>query len=162
MAVDLGDLIEPLQREVSPPGEDLFPNATEDEWLGNLQDAFWDARLDGLLEGYTEVDGSVTPVSGTTEMARELQQIVVLYAGVRIVRNHLRALNTLFRAKAGPVEFEQQKSANLLTDLLAELRDRRKTLLIRLGDLGLTDSYYIDALVARDQSLGWGDTFWWG
>lgn len=162
MAVDLGDLIESLQREVSPPGENLFPDATDDEWFGNLQDSFWDARLDGLLEGYTEQDGQVTPISGDVELTRDLQQIVVLYAGIRIVRNHLRALNTLFRAKAGPVEFETQKSAQMLAGLLDELRERRRILLTRLGDMGVTDSFYIDALIARDESLRWGDTYWWG
>lgn len=152
--------MEVLRREVSPPGEDLFPNATDDEFLGNLQDAFWDARLDGLLAGYTESNGSVTPVSGTTEIARELQQLVVAYAGVRIVRNQLRALNTSFKAQAGPVQFEQQKSANLLKGLLDDLREKRKFILVRLGDLGLTDSYYIDALVSRDDSFAAGDAYW--
>lgn len=161
MAVDLGDLIESLQREVSPPGEDLFPNATDDDWFGNLQDAFWEARLDGLLEGFTESDGSVVPTSGTTDLSRDMQQIVVLYAGVRIVRNHLRSLNTVFRSKAGPVEFETQKSAQLLKGLLDELRSRRNLVLTRLSDLGAVNSYYIDAIVARDESLGYGDTYWY-
>lgn len=161
MAVLLEDLIPSLQREVSPPGEDLFPDAIDDEWLGNLQDAFWDARLDGLLEGFTEAEGVVSPMSGTTDMTRDLQQLVVLYAGIRIVRNHLRALNTLFRAKAGPVEFETQKSANLLKGLLDELHARRNLVLTRLSDVGSVDSYYIDALVARDESLAYGDTYWY-
>lgn len=161
MAVDLGDLIESLRREVSPPGEDLFPDATDDDYFGNLQDSFWDARLDGLLEGYTESDGLVVPTSGTTELTRDLQQLVVLYAGVRIVRNHLRALNTLFRSKAGPVEFETQKSAQVLKAILDELHARRNLVLTRLSDVGSVDSYYIDALIARDESLGYGDTYWY-
>lgn len=162
MAVDLGDLIEPLRREVSPPGEDLFPNATDDEFFGNLQDAFWDARLDGLLANYTESDGLITTTSGTGDIDRELQQLIVLYAGLRIVRNHLRALNTLFRSKAGPVEFETQKSATLLKGLLDELAMRRRLVLNRLADLGAVDSYYIDAIAAREESITWGDTWYWG
>lgn len=160
MAVSLEDLIPSLEREVSPPGEDLFPDATESEWLGNLQDAFWDARLDGLLEDYTESGGSVTPVSGSEDIPRDLQQLVVLYAGIRVVRNHLRALNTLFRSKAGPVEFETQKSAQLLKSILDELHSRKNLILTRLSDVGSVDSYYIDALIARDESLEWGDSYW--
>lgn len=161
MAVDLGDLIEPLRREVNPPGTDLFPDATDDDYFGNLQDSFWDARLDGLLEGYTESDGVVTTIGGGDDLTRDMQQLVVVYAGARIVRNHLRALDTLFRSKAGPVEFETQKSAAVLKALLDDLLYRKKLILTRLGDTGTIESYYIDALVARDESIGWGETYWY-
>jgi len=36
MAIDLGDLVESLQREVSPPGTNLFPDAVDDEYFGHL------------------------------------------------------------------------------------------------------------------------------
>lgn len=159
MAVDLFDLVESLRREVSPPGEDLFPNATDDEYLGNLQDSFWEARLDGLLEGFEESDGLVTPTSGDTDLTRDLQQLVVFYAGFRIVRNHLRSLKTQFRAAAGPVSFETQQSANVLKDLLLELKYKRDLILTRLSDLGQIPTAYIDALVARDNSLLYGDIY---
>lgn len=164
MSVDLGDLVESLKREVAAPGEEetAFPNATEDIWLGNLQDAFWDARLDGMLAGFTESDGLVTPVSGTTEITRDLQQLVVLYAGIRIVRNSLRTLNTTFRAKAGPVEFETQNSASVLKGLLDLLMERRHAVLLRLSDLGQVPSYYIDAVYGRELSIHYGDTHWVG
>jgi hypothetical protein len=160
MAIDLFELVEPLRREVSPPGEDLFPNGSDEEFFGNLQDAFWEARLDGLLTNYTESDGSVVPISGTTELGRELQQLVVLYAGIRIVRNQLRALNTTFRAQAGPVEFETQKSAQLLKGLLDELIERKKFVLVQLASIGVTTTYYIDSLLAREESYTFLDTFW--
>jgi hypothetical protein len=161
MAVDLFELVESLRREVSPPGEDLFPNATDDDFLGNLQDAFWEARLDGLLEGYTESDGSVTPVdSGDDDLTRDLQQLIVFYAGFKIVRNHLRSIKTMFRAQAGPVEFETQQSANVLKDLLLELKYKRDLVLTRLSDLGVIPTAYIDALSARDESLHYGDTYY--
>lgn len=160
MAIDLGEFVESLKREISPPGENLFPDATDDDFLGNLQDAFWDAKLDGLLSGYTEAEGAVSAISGTENIPRELVQLVIAYAGIRIVRNQLRSLNTLFRAQAGPVEFEQQKSAQLLKGLLDELRERRILVLARLGDMGLTSSYYIDSLVARDNSFAAGDAYW--
>lgn len=160
MAVDLGDLIESLKREVSPPGEftSMFPNSTDDELLGNLQDGFWEVILDGLITGYSVDDnGLVTPNTGDTDLDRSLQQIVIFYSGIRIVRNHLRNMNTRTHSKAGPVEFDVEKSANTLRDLLKELKDRRNILLARLSDIGTVPSYYINAILSRQDSVVYGD-----
>lgn len=161
MAVDLGDLVDSLKREVSPPGEDLFPNAVEDDYIGNLEDAFWDAMLDGLIDParYTEADASVTPIApNTTELSREYQQLVVFYAGIRIIRNFMLNMNSTFRAKAGPVEFETVRSATVVRDLLAELVRKRNIILLRLSDIGTSQSYYVDAILARDEAMAFGDT----
>ena len=160
MAVDLEDLIDPLTREVSPPGSDLFPNATDAEWTGNLSDGFWECILDGVITGYTESDGLVSPSSGTEDLSRDLQQLIVFYAGFRIVRNQLRDVATLFRAKAGGVEYEKQQAATLLRALLDELTRKRTLLLDRLSDVGAVDSYYADAVADRSASISYGDTFW--
>lgn len=165
MAVDLSDLVEVLKREVSVPGgeESTFPNADDSSWLGHIQDAFWDVRLDGMIPGYQESDGIVTPIdTSDDDLSRDLQQLVVLYAGIRIVRNQLRQIQTQFRAKAGPVEYETQQSATLLKDILAELHKRRAVVLERLSDLGSVEDYYIDAIAQRDYALGYGDTSWPG
>lgn len=158
MAVDLGDLTDNLIAEVNAPGEDVFTTAVEDDYLTRLQNAFWEAVLDGLITGFDESDGVITPTSGSTDISRELQQLVIFYAGISIVRNHIRSLDTVFRAKAGPVEFEQQKAASVLTDLLKELQRKRSIILDRLADVYDTDTYYIDAVRARDESLLYGDT----
>jgi hypothetical protein len=161
MAIDLADLVEPLKTEVSPPGTDLFPDATDEQYLANLQNAFWNAKLDGLMDGYTESDGSVSAITpGDPELSRELQQVIVLYASIHIVVNHMRSLDTLLRSKAGPVEFETQKSGPLLKALLDELLRRRNMVLVSLGEIGSTDSYYIDAVAERDISMQYGDTYW--
>jgi hypothetical protein len=162
MAIDLGDLVDSLRREVNPPGFDLFPDATEDEWIGNLQDGFWEAVLDGIISGYNENDGVVTPKSGDKDLSREFQQLVVFYAGFRIVRNALRQINTVFRAKAGPVEYETQQAATILRSILNDLMDRRKYLLDRLADHGLVNSFYIDAVISRDQNIMHSNTWWVG
>jgi hypothetical protein len=127
MAVDLADLVESLKREVSPPGGDTFPDATQDNYLGSLTDAFWEIRLFGMLAGFEEnaaarggpasfTEGIVTP-TGVTEdyddpfgyingqdLSRELQQLIVLWAGYKIVLTRFGVLQSVFRAKAGPVE----------------------------------------------------------
>ena len=160
MAVDLEDLIEDLLTEVNPPGQDLFPDATNDEWLSHLRNAFWEGVLDGLINGYEELDGVVTPVNGTVDISREYQQLVIYYAGIRILKNRLMNLNTLFRSKAGPVEYETQQSAQVLKALLDEATKRRNFWLTRLSDAGEAPTFLIDAIIARDDSINYGDTYW--
>lgn len=164
MAVDLADLIESLQRETSPPGTDLFPTATDDEWLGQLQDAFWAAKLHGFdaFDNYTEQDGLVFPISGDDELGREWQQLLVLFAGIRSIRMKLMNTNTSFRAQAGPVEFETANSANLLNEILRELQKQVDRLYDSLGDLGDSSTYYINGMISRSASIGYQDEyFWW-
>ena len=160
MAVDLGDLVPYLEAEVSPPGNDLFDTTGDDEWVTRLANGFWNARLDGLLAGYVETDGLVVPVSGTTDMSRELQQVIVFYAAYDTILLALRTLNTMFRAQAGPVEFETQQSAQVLRDIAAALKDKRNLLLSRLSDIGATTDYVIDAIIARQDSMLNGAMHW--
>lgn len=164
MAVDIGDLIESLKREVSAPGseETTFPNAEDDSWFGNLTDCFWQVKLDGLLGGYTmDADGLITPIApGGPEISGDWQQMIVIYAGIRIVMNQIRAINTGFRAKAGPVEFEVTQSASSMNALLDALQKKWDTILVRLGDLGEMPSYYIDSLIEREIGMYYGDFAW--
>lgn len=161
MAVDLGDLIESLQREVSPPGTNLFPNAQDEEWLGHLQDAFWEARLYGMLSTFTEADGSVSPLTeGDDDLGRELQQLIVLYAGFRIILSEFRNVRASFRAKAGPVEFETSQAATVLRDVLDALKDKIGIVLTRLSDVGQgPDTVIFDAVIERSAALAYGDTW---
>jgi hypothetical protein len=148
MAVDLEELVPPLQRMINPPGSELFPNATVGILTGYLSDAFWLAKLDGFFSGYTETDGIVTPESPTgTDLQRDWQQLIVFYAGMQIVENELRAKNTLFRTKAGPVEYEVQNSAQLL---------RRDYLLDLLSEKYNIAAGYIDMISARYNAIAMG------
>ena len=160
MAVDLGDLIESLQREVNPPGTNLYPNATDDDYLGHLQDAFWEARLHGMLSDWTESDGLVTPISGTTDIGRDYQQLVVMYAGYRIVLTQFQNLKSMFRAKAGPVEFETQQQATVLKAVLDAIRSRINLVLSRLSDVGVSTATVFDAVIERSYSTAANDTLW--
>jgi len=160
MAVDLSDLVDLLRSEVDVPGTDSFPLAVEDDWINQLSSGFWETVLDGITTGYTELEGIVTPITGTTDLSRELQQLVIMYAGVRVIRNKIMNLNSVFKAKAGPVEFQVEHSATVLRGVLDELVRRRNLILRRLSDVGVTQSYYIDAVLARTESLRLGDTTW--
>lgn len=158
MSVDVSNLVDALKAEISAPGEDSFPDATDDDYIFRLINGFWNAVLDGLITGYSVDDnGIITPNSGTTDMSREIQQIIVFYAAMDSVINAIRSLNTITRSVAGPVEFEVQKSANTLRDILKALLSRRDILLTRLSDLGMTPSSYVDGVLARDLSQHFGD-----
>lgn len=160
MAVDLSDFVDDLKAEVNPPGSNFFPDATDDQWFQQLRDSFWEAYLDGFIQNWTEADGLVTPKTGTTDISRDFIQLIVFYAGFRVLRASIRNTQSLFRAKAGPVEFEVQQSATMMRDLLAELQQKRALLLSRLSDLGVLPVAYIDAVQSRTTSVVQGDIWW--
>lgn len=153
MAVDLLDHVPALKREVNPPGTNVI-TMTDPEWIGYLSDAFWEARLDGFLQGYdltanpVDVDTAVIPV-GTEEISRQNMALVVLYAGVRILRNRILNMPTNFRAKAGPVEFEQANSATVLAEMLKQLKSVKDRILEEQLYGGMTAVTILDAFSTR-------------
>lgn len=161
MAVDITDLVDSLKREVSPPGTNLYPNAVDADWEGQLQDAFWEARLMDMLSDWTLTGNDITPIaSGGADMGRDMQQLIVLYAGYRIVLTNLQNLKSSFKAKAGPVEFETQQQATVLKAVLDAIRSRINIVLTTLSGLGVSNSMVLDAVIERSYSIAAGDTWW--
>ena len=158
--VDLSDLIEDMKTELSVPGETGFVNSTDAQWLSHLRNAFWEAVLDGIIHNYVESDGIVSPSSGSDPLTRELQQLVIYYGGIRIIRNKLLDLKTRFKAEAGPVKYEIEQSASVLKGLLDELVRRRNVWLVRLSTLGQSPTYYADMVISRGESISSGYTNW--
>lgn len=161
MAVDLAEdqFIASLKREVTPLGSTLFSNVTDNAvWLGYLTDAFWEAKLDGFMENYVEEDGEVSHVSGGADLDRKYVALIVLYAGIRVLRNRILNMDTGFKAKAGPVEFEQQKSATMLAEMLKQLRATKDRVLTELDQAEETYALVLDALSVRTFSSAsyWG------
>jgi hypothetical protein len=183
MAVNLFDLVDALRWEVNPPGTDLFPDATEDDWGGALSNAFWEVRLYGFLSGFEEnaaarggwptfVEGMVTPIdviddtyddpigySTTQDLSRELQQLIILWAAYKIVLNRMGSLNTVFRTKAGPVEYETQQAATVLKTVLDALKGRIDLVLETLPTPG-AGAVVFDAMIERSYSQAVGETWW--
>lgn len=150
MSVDLSDYVESLKREVTPLGSTMFDSVDDDAWVGYLADAFWEARLDGFMTGYVaDDDGVVTNESGSADLDRRYIALVVLYAGIRVLRNRILNMNTGFRAKAGPVEFEQQNSATMLAEMLKQLRATKDRILEDLETVDQTSTMVLDALSTR-------------
>lgn len=160
--VDLSDLTEDMKSELSVPGVDSFTDATNAQWLAQLRNAFWEAVLDGIIVGYQETDGIVRPIDTSSEvpLPRDLQQVVIYYAGLRILRNKMVDIKTKSKSVAGPVSFEVEQSAMVLKGLFDELVRRRKIWLERLSDIGATEAHYVDAVIARSSSLDSGGTWW--
>jgi hypothetical protein len=154
VSVDLSEFTESLEREVTPLGTTLFSAVTDTQWIGYMTDAFWEARLDGFLEGYVvDEDGIVEPESGDVDMDRKWVALVVLYAGIKVLRNKILNTQTTFRAKAGPVEFEQGSSATMLAEMLKQLKSAKDRILDQI-DHGATETLMVDALSVRIFSPG--------
>lgn len=138
--ISLSDYVDSLRREITPPGSSEFATVPDDDLAGYLTDAFWDARLDGFLGTFSaDVDGVVTP-----DIGREGIALVILYAGIKIIRNKLLSTNTRLTAKAGPVEFTTENSANLLVEMLKELsavKSRLLLLQLSYGSVTMIDAF---------------------
>lgn len=183
MAVDLANLVEPLQIEVQAPGGNAYADATEDDYIGALINAFWEIRLYGFLSDYEEDAASrggpaefsigiVTPLkvdptyddpfgySIDQDMPRELQQLIVLWAAWKIALNNMATINSVFRAKAGPVEYETQQAASVLTAVLDQLKTRILYLIENLPTGTRAGTAVFDAVIERTYSQAVGDVWW--
>lgn len=164
MAVDLGDLVEALQNEVSPPGTNLYPNAVDDEWIGRLKNAFWEGRLRGMLVGFRVDDtDQIVPVGdGDPDLGEELQQFVVLYAAYKVTLTNFTNLKASFKAQAGPLSFEQQQSATLLKGVLDAIKESIDSILDNLSTQGAAASVVavFDRVIDRTYGIACGDQWW--
>lgn len=158
MAVDLADYVPVLRREVTPPGSTTFATVTDPVMEGYLLDAFWEARLDGFLQEWTASGtGVVTPLdAGKPDIPREQIALVVLYAGLKILRNQLISQTSRFSAKAGPVSIETENSAMLMTEMARQLAAVRERLLA--VDVDMTPTFLVDGYSVRQ----WTNTVYGG
>lgn len=141
MSVDLSDYTTVLKRAINPPGTDLFSSMTDDELAGYLADAFWEASLDGFLHAWAcDEDGVVTPVdSSGADLPRADVSLIVLYASIKMLRNKILNTPTVFQAGAGGATFERQYSANMLTEVLQQLKDAKEKIIERSNVWGSLD-----------------------
>lgn len=144
MTIELIEFVNTLKREVVPLGSTAFATVSNQIWVGYLGDAFWEAKLDGFLPNFTEADGQITslPEGSDIDLDRAQISLLVMYAGVKILRNHILNTKTSFRSKAGPVEFEQQQSATVLAEALRSLNRRKELLLDQAQVVGSAVAMY--------------------
>ena len=159
---DLEDLIPDLQAALRSPGSTEFDNVSNEAMTAYMRNAFWEAFLDGFIGEYIENDGFVSHrTSSTTDFTRDLQQLVILYTAIGILRIKLGSLKTSFRAKAGSVEYETSQSATILKSLLDEFTSRRQHLLDTISAHSEVGGfYYLDSFQTRQDALNYGLTQW--
>ena len=131
---------------------------------GYVADAFWEARLVGMLGAYTLTDGSelATPPGESVikksgddgDLEAYLQMLIVIIAGLRVLRLKVLNLAINFTAVAGPTEYEQQASATTLRAVLATLEARYKELKSLYSDQFPSGAFvYFDAELQRESAL---------
>ncbi len=155
MSTDLSTLVDSFKREVATPGtfDTAFPETSEADIIGTLQDGFAEAQLDGFFPTYTLdpatgiVANAEDPDPATNGLSLAGQALVVIYAGTRVLRATFTANKTSTRYKAGPVEYETGSSSTVIVQLLRDLTDRKKA----MTDLarGQTIDYVLDAYYGR-------------
>ena len=158
---DLSDLVEGLKRELAVPGAFAasFPNTSDEDLVGSLADGFASAQLDGFFrEQLLDVDAATI----TPDLSAAGGALVIAYATERVLFSLLRELNSRMTYEAGPVKYEVEKSAALLTEQMRYLRQRRQDLLaqaLRASRTGQT-VYMTDAYLTRSlATLGGGQYF---
>jgi hypothetical protein len=145
---ELVDLVEAYKREVAVPGTFVtaFPSTTDAHIAASLGDAFGEAQLDGFFHTMTlDVDaGEITPDLSTAGAA-----LVVIYAGMRLIRQRILTLSTESSYKAGPVEYAIKQSAAAMTELLKALTARKNQILDNARRGNGTSVFVLDAYVTR-------------
>jgi hypothetical protein len=147
MTTNLADMAETFRREVAIPGTfaSAYPTIDQTQVVGALADALAEVKLDGFLS-----DQVLDLTTGDIEPGLDVaaQALVVLYAGMRLIRAELRAANTSVRYKAGPVEYETGKSAGGLVQTLRDLAERKSAILAALRT-GIALDVVLDAYTGR-------------
>jgi hypothetical protein len=156
---DLSDLVPALKREIAEPGQFaiVYPGVTDTTLVGYLMDAFSQAQLEGYFPtSVLDVDNeTVTP-----DLSPGGQAFVVMIAGERILVQKIMNMTTASRYQAGPVKYETEHSASVLTEILKQLRARRDRITQMATGVGGPSSgvYTIDQYCDR-VAVGWGYTY---
>lgn len=145
---ELSDLVEAYKREVSVPGafSEEFPTVTDEAIRAALGDAFGEAQIDGFFGKMVldTDDWSVSPDLSTAGAA-----LVVIYAGLRVLRQQIMRLSVGASYKAGPVEYESRQSAAALTEMLRQLERRKNQIIEQATRSTGTSVFMLDAYASR-------------
>lgn len=145
---DLANYTDSVRNVMARPGtfSTLFPETTDDNLVQLLQDALAECHMERtLLPHESDDNGFVRPVMTSGAMA-----LVVLYAGLRLVRAEL--LNRITSAKyvAGPVSAETTYATNVLRDVMKALEAQKEKITYLMSSAGANAAFYMaDAYVAN-------------
>jgi len=156
---DLSDLVPALQREIAEPGlfASSFPGVTNPQLVGYLMDAFGQAQLEGYF-GTSVLDADAETI--TPDLSPGGQAFVVMIAGERILVQRIMNMRQASRYQAGPVKYETENSASVMTEILKQLRLRRDRITAMATGVGGSGNqvYTIDQYCDR-VAAGWGYTY---
>jgi hypothetical protein len=155
-SVDLEELIPDILVELNVPGGEVYAAVSGDEWVARLRNGFWNAHLDGLMNGWTELEGFVSRLNDPSAdaMTRDQQQIIIIYTAMNAIKNNILSLNTAERYKAGSVSFEVERSYQIYKSVLEDMSKRLERILERLSDANIIPpTYYIDTYAARQEAI---------
>jgi hypothetical protein len=152
---DLATLAPSLRNMIARPGTftTLFPETTSADLLAVLADGLAECHLEGLLTDYEADDlGVVSP-----DLDSGQQALVLLFSGARLIRAELLNRASASKYVAGPVSSEEQYSAQLLRDILAEMTSQKKRIIDNLSTMFSTAGTAFsmaDQYVARTMENG--------
>lgn len=147
---DLDLLVPALKLEVATPGEFAasYPQTTDNDLILLLSNAFAQAQLEGFFQTYMlNVDAATV----APDLPPAGHALVVLYAADRLMTLRLLGLRQRVLYEAGPVKYEVENSANLLTEMLRQLRDRKLQVIASATGVGraMTTVYTRDSYMER-------------
>ncbi len=162
MAVALEDLAPRLDATLNPPGGGGLFVATTEQYTASLANAFWYAKLWGLFAGYrANSSNEIVPVDGGDDLSEDLWQMIVLFAALTALEARIAGLLTYVRSKAGPVESEKRRSAEVLVQLLKAKRAELEDIRDDLAGADQTTVSFIDGVLARTNAIGAAEGSWW-
>ncbi len=131
---DLTELAPSLRNLLARPGtfETLFPETTEDGLLQLLLDGLAEAQREGIMKDVDYDDGGMLE----PEITKAQGSLIVLYAGIRMIRAELLNRVTHRRYEAGTAVFEEDYNATLYRDILAALKAQKDKIVDDLVDGG--------------------------
>lgn len=157
---DLADLVDGLKREVAVPGTfpTAFPTTTDDDLIGTLADGLAETQLDGWMLGL-QLD--LTTNLTTPDLSLAGRALIVVYSGIRILRNALANQSSHVRYETAGNVYETDRGAGLMKEALADLNKRRASLIdLRLKRSGTAvysrDGYMVRANAFYAFELGLG------
>jgi hypothetical protein len=141
----LATLVPSFKNELAVPGtfETVFPDSDDPSLELVLRDGFAEAQVYGYFGDHVMVDGEVSP-----DLSAAGGMLVILFSASRVIRAQLRSLATGERYKAGSVEYEVDRSAQVLREELIFIT-RRIDDLIKLGRRGASTVHMLDAYPGR-------------
>lgn len=140
MSTDLSTMVPAFKRAVAVPGTfaQQFPSTTDTELAGVLADSVAECHMDGLLSG-NELDVATNVV--TPALTTGQQALVLLYGWVRMLTSELLSRKTHVRYEASSAVFEEDQGVRLLTEILKEMTDRKKTVLEEAKHVGASGAF---------------------